>query len=312
MLRSGLVCLALMTCGPALAAPPKLPEGFKAINDLAYTDQDNPRQKLNLYVPAEKPAEPLPVVIYIHGGGWEGGSKDDSAVLGPFLTGGRFAGASIGYRLTNEAHWPSQIHDCKAALRWIARHANEYGIDRDRIALFGISAGGHLVSLLGTTVDDKDLEGTLGTRVDVPVRPRCIANFCGPANFLTFETQGSVISGERPGPVMKLFDGRISENQDAAKAASPEMHVSSDDPPFLHIHGTKDPLVPYVQAVEFDKALDAAGVSSTLLTGEGGNHVFSSKPLLETMNRFFDRHLLGKDELIEQGPIAISDAPKSE
>lgn len=308
MLRSTFLVLAMMTCGSVLGAPPKLPDGFKAIDDLAYTDQNNPRQKLNLYVPTEKPKEPLPIVVYIHGGGWEGGNKDDAGVLGPFLTSGRFAGASVGYRLTNEAHWPEQIHDCKAALRWIARHGAEYGIDRDRIALFGISAGGHLVSLLGTTIGDPELEGNLGTPVDAPVRFRCIANFCGPANFLTFEQQGSVISGERPGPVMKLFNGRVSENEDAAKAASPELHVTSDDPPFLHIHGTKDPLVPYAQAVAFDKALDNAGVSSTLLTGEGGNHVFFSKPLIDAMNRFFDRHLLGKEESVEQGPIAISDA----
>jgi dipeptidyl aminopeptidase/acylaminoacyl peptidase len=107
---------------------------------------------------------------------------------------------------------------------------------------------------------------------------------------------------------MKLFNGKVSENQDKAKVASPEMHVSNDDPPFLHIHGTKDTLVPYQQAIDFDKALDAAGVSSTLLTGEGGPHVFNSKQLLETMNRFFDRHLLGKDVAIEQGTVPINDA----
>jgi acetyl esterase/lipase len=287
-----------------------LPEGFKAINDVAYTAQDNPRQKLNLYVPAEKPAEPLPIIVYIHGGGWEGGNKDAAEVLSPFVADGRFAAASVGYRLTDEAHFPDQIHDCKAALRWIARHADEYGVDRHRIALFGISAGGHLVSLLGTTVGDAQLEGTVGEKVDGPVRPRCVANFCGPANFLTFETQGSIFSGERDGPVMKLFNGKVSENQEKAKAASPELHASCDDPPFLHIHGTSDKLVPYQQAIDFDKALDAAGVSSTLLTGEGGPHVFSSKPLLETMNRFFDRHLLGKDVVIEQGPVAINNDAK--
>jgi len=308
MVRCSLVIVAVVALCPTLqAAQPPLPEGFKAVRDVSYAANDNPRQQLNLYVPSEKPSVALPIVVYIHGGGWEGGSKDAAEVLGPFLRGGRFAAASVGYRLTNESHWPDQIHDCKAALRWIAAHGGEYGIDTDRIALFGISAGGHLVSLLGTTVGDSDLEGTIGEKLDAPVRFRCVANFCGPANFRTFEKQGSVISGEKPGPVMKLFNGKVSENQDAAKAASPQLHVSSDDPPFLHIHGTKDALVPYAQAIEFDKSLDAAGVSSTLLTGEGGNHVFSSKELLETMNRFFDRHLLGQDIGIEQGPVATSD-----
>ena len=294
----------------ALAAPPKLPAGFKAVNDVSYAGNDNPRQKLNLYVPSEKPANPLPIIVYIHGGGWEGGSKDAADVLSPFLNDGKYAAASVGYRLTNEAHWPEQAYDCKAALRWIAANGAEYGIDTSRIALFGISAGGHLVSLLGTTVGDADLEGPLGPKVELPVRIRCVANFCGPANFLTFESQGSIISGEKPGAVTKLLGGKVSERQSEAKAASPELHVSSDDPPFLHIHGTKDPLVPYAQAIAFDKTLDAAGVSSTLLTGEGGNHVFFSKDLGMAMRQFFDRHLEGKDVAIEQGPVAIADGAK--
>jgi acetyl esterase/lipase len=311
MLRMAIGILVVSTAACAQAGPPRLPEGFKAVNDVAYTDTGNARHKLNLYVPEQKPATPLPVIVYIHGGGWENGSKDNAEPLTPFLRSGQYCGVSVGYRLTDQAHWPDQIHDCKAALRWIAARGPEYGVDPERIALYGISAGGHLVSLLGTTVGDHELEGELGVKVDRPVRPRCIANFCGPANFLTFDSQGSQISGERPGPVYKLLNGRVSENQDAAKLASPEMHVSSDDPPFLHIHGTKDPLVPYAQAEAFDQALDAAKVSSTLLTGEGGNHVFFSKDLIDTMNRFFERHLSGKDVPIEQGPVAISDAPKS-
>jgi acetyl esterase/lipase len=308
MLRS-LILLTTIACGSNIfAAPPKLPAGFKAVKDISYADNENARQKLDLYVPESKPAELLPIVVYVHGGGWEGGHKDAAEVLNAFLTDGRFAAASVGYRLTNESHWPDQIHDCKAALRWIANHGAEYGIDASRIALFGISAGGHLVSLLGTSVGDADLEGTIGPKSETPVRFRCVANFCGPANFLTFENKGSIFSGEKPGPLMKLLNGKVSEHQSEAKAASPELHVSSDDPPFLHIHGTKDALVPYVQAVEFDKALDAAGVSSTLLTGEGGNHVFISKELLDTMNAFFDRHLLGKDVPIAQGPIATGDS----
>ncbi len=183
MKRLVFVLIAFGLSHAAFAAPPRLPAGFRAINDLNYAGGSNPRQGLNLYVPETRPAEPLPIIVYIHGGGWEGGSKDAAEVLSPFLTDGRFTAASVGYRLTNEGHFPDQIHDCKAALRWIAVHGEEYGIDTNRIALFGISAGGHLVSLLGTTVGNTDLEGTIGPKVDVPVRVRCVANFCGPANF---------------------------------------------------------------------------------------------------------------------------------
>lgn len=298
------VCLVTLgACLMAQAAPSPAPEGYIAVRDLDYAGEDNPRQKLDLYLPEKPPGKLLPLIAYIHGGGWEGGSKDEAGVTLHFIKQGGYAGASIGYRLTHEAHWPAQVYDVKAALRWLKLHAKDHGIDPDRIALFGISAGGHLVSLLGTSHGVKSLEGDVGKPGD-SVRPVCIANFCGPANFLTFYGKGSIIDADKPGSaIAKLFGGPMSKHLEEARAASPVTYVTKDDPPFLHIHGSADNIVPYAQAEEFDAALDKAGVSSTLLTGRDAPHVFFSKDLIDNMQTFFDKHLQGKPGEVKQGPV---------
>ena len=281
---------------------------FTIKKDIDYSGAANARQMLDLFIPKKAADKPRPLVVYIHGGGWEGGSKNDAGVLTGLVTDGNFVAASVGYRLTNEAHWPAQIHDCKAAIRWLRAHAGEYGIDPERIAVFGISAGGHLVSLLGTTTGEgpKELEGDIGANDGVATTVACVINFCGPANFLTFADKGSIISVESPGTaITKLLGGPLSEKIDAATACSPVTHITKNDPPFLHIHGTKDNLVPYAQALEFDAALEKAGVPSTLLTGTDGGHVFFSKELIEQMKTFLARHLLGGAKEVPEGPVAI-------
>lgn len=285
--------------------PSPAPDGYLAVRNLDYAGQDNPRQKLDLYLPEKPPGKLLPLIAYIHGGGWEGGSKDDAGVTLHFIKQGGYAGASIGYRLSHQAKWPAQVHDVKAALRWLKAHAKDHGIDETKIALFGISAGGHLVSLLGTSSGVKELEGQEG-KPGESVKPVCVANFCGPANFLTFYGKGSIIDAEKPdSAIARLFGGPMSQNLEKAREASPVTYVSKDDPPFLHIHGTADNLVPYAQAEEFDTSLDKAGVSSTLLTGKDGPHVFFSKDLVDKMQAFFDLHLQGRPGGVKQGPVAV-------
>ena len=281
---------------------------FIAKKNIDYAGTANARQMLDLFIPKKAADKPRPLVVYIHGGAWEGGSKNDVGVLPALVTDGNFIAASVGYRLTNEAHWPAQIHDCKAAIRWLRAHAAEHGIDPERIAVFGISAGGHLVSLLGTTTGDgpKELEGEIGADKGVSAKVSCVINFCGPANFLTFADKGSIISVEAPGTaITKLLGGPLSANKAAGIACSPVTHITKNDPPFLHIHGTKDNLVPYRQAQEFDAALEKAGVSSTLLTGTDGPHVFFSKELLAHMKTFLAKHLLGETKDVAEGPVAV-------
>ncbi|MFO1486495.1 MAG: alpha/beta hydrolase [Verrucomicrobiaceae bacterium] len=274
------------------------------MRNLDYVGKGNPRQMLDLYLPETKTTKPRPLVVYIHGGGWEEGSKDDTGALLDLIKDRDYAGASINYRLTNEAIWPAQIHDCKAAIRALRAHAAENQIDPDKIAVFGISAGGHLVSILGVSGDVKELEGDLGPNLTQSSRVTCVLDFCGPSNFLTFAGEGTIINVDDPKTgLSKLIGGTVKEKPDVAKNASPVNYITSDDAPFLIIHGDKDNIVRYAQATEFHDALKKAKIPATLVTGTDGGHVFFSAPLFERMRAFLDRHLLGKDIQVPEGAV---------
>ena len=286
-----------------------VPAGVEAKLDLAYAETDNPRQKLDLYLPKlRKTEKPLPVIVFIHGGGWRGGDKAGGiGNVGRYVASGEYAGVSVGYRLTNEAQWPAQIHDCKAAIRWVKAHAAEHGLDASKIAVWGTSAGGHLVSMLGTSGDVKELEGTLGKHLDQDSKVTCVVNFFGPENFLTMVRQPSTIDRTqgKDYPEALLLGGPVPEREAVAKEASPVTHVSAGDAAFFTAHGTKDPLVPYAQGEEIHEALTKAGVPSILQEMTDGGHGFRSEVLDERLKQFFDLHLRGIESKIETTPIAI-------
>ena len=108
---------------------------LKIIENVPYADTDNPRQQIDLFLPRQQlDDKPLPIVAFIHGGGWRKGSRRSGLnFIGPIVQTGKYIGASIGYRLTDEAIWPAQIHDCKAAIRWLRAHAEKYGADSKKI-----------------------------------------------------------------------------------------------------------------------------------------------------------------------------------
>lgn len=286
-----------------------LPPGVEALRDLPYAETDNPRQKLDLFLPkSRKGDQPLPVIVFIHGGGWRGGDKNGGiGNVGRFVESGEYAGASIGYRLTDEAQWPAQIHDCKAAIRWIKAHAKEYNLDASKIGVWGTSAGGHLVSFLGTSGDVKELEGTLGKHLDQNSSVTCVMNFFGPENFLSMVRQPSTVDRTKGGdyPEALLLGGPVPEKEAAAKEASPVTHVSKGDAAFFTAHGTKDPLVPFAQAQEIHAALQKAGVPSLLQEMTNGGHGFRSPILDERVKQFFDLHLRGIAAEIVPTPIVV-------
>src|SRR5438067_9711157 len=144
---------------PKSATPFQLPEGTKAHRDLAYGAHE--RQKLDLFLPPDV-SGPLPLVLWVHGGGWENGRKEQNPAL-PFLAKG-YAVAATNYRLSQHAVFPAQILDCKNAVRYLRAHAQEYGLDPDRFGVWGASAGGHLVALLGTTGENTFAEETGDTK----------------------------------------------------------------------------------------------------------------------------------------------------
>lgn len=273
--------------------------------DVPYADTENPRQKLDLYLPKKKGPKPLPVIVFIHGGGWKAGNKSSgAATLSRLVLSEQYIGVSLAYRLTQEAHWPAQIHDCKAAIRWLKAHAAELGADPDRIAVWGNSAGGHLASLLGTTGDTPELDGSLGSHSKLSTKVRCVINFYGPQNFRTMvQQESSVDRTTKDYPEALLLGGRVQDVPDIARAASPVTYVSSGDAPFFTAHGTKDPLVSILQARELHTALQKAGVESFLIEMTDAGHGFRSPELDQRIDLFLAKHLQGKPGDISSAPI---------
>jgi acetyl esterase/lipase len=279
--------------------------------DLSYAANDNPRQALDLYLP-KKPTngKPLPIIAFIHGGAWRAGDKRSGLRrLDPFISSGDYAGISIAYRLTDEAQWPAQIHDCKAAIRWIRANAKKYNLDPENIAAWGSSAGGHLVAMLGTSGDVKELEGKIGKHLDQSSRVDCVVNFFGPSEMLTMGDHPSTMDHNAPdSPESLLIGGPVLKNKNQARSASPMTHITKDDPPILNVHGTADALVPYPQSVSFHKKLVEAGVSSSLTTitnGGHGNFGKATDKVNLTVSEFFTKHLRSdksitmKDQIFE-------------
>jgi acetyl esterase/lipase len=221
--------------------PVKLPEGTIVHRDLAYVTKGHERQKLDLYLP--KDAKYAPLVVMIHGGAFRVGSKEGENPV-PMLTEG-YAVASINYRLSQHAIWPAQIEDCKAAVRWLRANAAKYGIDANRIASYGQSAGGHLASMLGVMSDVKQFD--VGENLKYSSKVIAVADFFGPTDFLQMDAHRlptGMVHDTGDSPESHLVGGAIQQNKDKVARANPITYVSKNDPPFLIVHGDQDPLVP--------------------------------------------------------------------
>lgn len=271
--------------------------------DQPYAANDNPKQKVDLYLPKKRNTDkPLPVVALIHGGGWVNGDRLGYAAAAiQFARTGDYAAVAVGYRLTKEAHWPAQIYDCKAAIRWIRAHAKEFNLDPDKIAVMGSSAGGHLSSLIGTSGDVKELEGDLGPSTTFSSRVQCVINLCGPEDF----TQALMFDKDNK-PVVKddavsgLLGGTYEEKHEVAVAASPVTYVTDDDPPFITFHGTADKRVAFLHAEAIHAALKQAGVPSLLIPITDGGHGSVSHPdVMVRAKIFISNTLRGENATID-------------
>jgi len=263
--------------------------------NLNYLDGENPRQTLDLFIPESlEEDETLPLIVWIHGGGWRGGDKKSGHSpnrIPTFVSTGRYVGAAISYRLSEEARWPAQIHDCKAAIRWLRARFKKFGINPEKVAVWGTSAGGHLASMLGTSSGLKDLEGELGKHLRKSSRVQAVINGYGPSALLQMDDHPSKIIHNAPySPESKLIGAPIQKAKAKALQASPITHVSADDPPFLHFHGTNDQLVPYHQSEILHEALRANDVTSTLITIQGGGHRLDPSYTRKYVLPFLDFH----------------------
>jgi acetyl esterase/lipase len=320
-IRTLLTALLLTPLGamPAAAQSPpggaltiaRVPQGVNAHRDLAYVVNGHERQKLNLFVP-EKADGPLPLIIWIHGGGWQNGSKDGCPPLRNGYPERGYAVASINYRLSGHAVFPAQIEDCKAAIRWLRAHAEEYRLDPQRFGVWGSSAGGHLVALVGTSGDVKAFD--VGASQDQSSRVQAVCDYFGPTDFTVFvTTPGYESHATANSPEAKLIGGAVMENQDKAARANPITYVSKDDPAFLIVHGDKDATVPINQSQLLYDALKQAGVNVHFHTIKGAGHGqgFGGPEIEPMVAAFFDRVLKAKPLPPNLGPAEVSDSNAS-
>jgi acetyl esterase/lipase len=274
---------------------PALPAGVRIERDIPYAGTKDPRQTLDLLLPeSAKGGKPLPVIVNIHGGAFRAGDKSmGMRELADIVAGGDYAGATINYRLSGEATWPAQIHDCKAAIRWLRANAAKHGLDPDRIGVIGASAGGHLAAMLGLAGDVAALEGDIGPHAGVSSRVKCVVDQFGPSDLLAMGDHPSQIDHNAPdSPESRLIGGALPEHKEKARAASPITYVSRDDPPFLILHGTEDPLVPCNQSERLAEALKTVGVPCVFVKViDAGHGNFRSPEVGRRIRQFFDKHL---------------------
>jgi len=256
--------------------------------DLAYVSDGHPRQKLDLYVPSG--GQKLPLIIWIHGGAFRMGSKEGIEFDAPpldYLDQG-YAIASLNYRLSQHALFPAQIEDCKAAVRWLRARADQFNLDPNRFGAWGPSAGGYLAAMLGTAGAVAEFEA--GEHLDVSSRVQAVVDYFGPTDFLQMDDQrlpDGMIHNTPDSPESQLVGGAIQEHKPRVARANPITYVAGDAPPFLIVHGDRDPLVPYHQSMLLDTALRQAGTQVTFYTVVGAGHGGFTDPRVPSLTRAF-------------------------
>ncbi len=297
-----------LACRLAPADKPA-PAGVKIERNLAYVTGGDASQVLDLYLPEKDPEKPLPLIVWVHGGGWRAGTKDGCPAAA-FVAKGYIA-ASVEYRFSQKAVFPAQIQDCQAALRWLRANSAKYHIDPAHVGVWGASAGGHLVSLMGTSGGKKAFP-PVGGNEDQSDQVQAVCDVFGPADFNTVMKQAadesvkSVYAFNTPtDPYSGLIGVKLGEDEAKGNAVSPVHYVDKTNPPILILHGTADPHVPFAQSVEFADALKKAGVSVTLQRFPGAGHggpAFNLPAVNDLILRFFDKELKGADVKVEPLP----------
>jgi acetyl esterase/lipase len=279
---------------PAAKKPPAekkertvvFPDDVRVERDVAYLPADR-RQKADLYFPRELPqGTRLPAVIIIHGGGFNDGDKDRRREIniGSHLARNGYVGMSIDYQLWSKGiqkpTWPRNLQDAKTAVRWLRQNADRLGIDPERIAVIGGSAGGNLAAMLAVTGPQDGLEPPDGD--GTPTSVRCAIALYGVADLMNYHD-------------MKMFLKTRAEDPDSYQRASPISYCDRGDAPVLLIHGTGDEVVDVSQSRTFAAALAQGGVEHELIEIPDAPHTFDLDyepfDVKSAVFRFLDRHL---------------------
>ena len=280
----------------ALSACSRPAYKVKQISDLSYVEGGKSYfQLLDLYLPEKETQAKLPVIVWIHGGSWRYGDKKDTPAVWFAQRG--YAVASLNYTLSDKAPFPAQIKDCKAAIRWLRGHAAEYNLDPDRFGAFGMSAGGHLVALLGVTNNDKQFDD-FGDYQKLTSNVQAVCDWCGPTDMFTLQKQSTGRTQinwiGKDAPLTKFLGDKLENVSDLAHKASAVEFVKADSPPFLIMHGDKDQVVPFAQSQELFDALKKAHADVQLVVVKDGQHIFASPENFEIASKFFDDKLKNK------------------
>lgn len=277
----------------------------RMVADVTYLTPDR-AEKLDLYLPVPPTDGKLsPAVVWIHGGGWAGGVKTENRAknICTTLADAGYVAVSVEYRLGDGA-WPTNLHDCKNGVRFLRANAAKYGVDPERIAVAGGSAGGHLALMVGFTGDNPEFEpaGAATPYPGVSSRVRAVINMYGIANMVT--RQEVATDGAPTGKLRTVGPARVFGASDPAapvyRAASPVTHVTKASPPVLILHGDLDTTVDRDQSHELARVLAQHGVPHELVMVEGAGHTFDfqmwgKKPLSRDLRpvalAFLAKHL---------------------
>ena len=262
--RSVLVLLALtLVCALNTVA-----QARREFKDITYASVNGKELRLDIYMPSAI-ASPI-LVVWVHGGAWQNGSKADPPM--GFVSSG-FALASLDFRQSGDAQFPAQAHDIKAAIRFLRANAAKYGYRADKIAISGASSGAHLAQLVGTTNGNKELEGKVGGNFDQSSSVQAIVSYYGASDLMTILAQSTPFGVNMRVPALeKLLGAKPDAVPDLAKLASPIFHVDSNDPPLLLFHGDQDPQMPINQSHEIQGKYEELGLKVTFEVVHGSAH----------------------------------------
>lgn len=259
--------------------------GFRVIPNITYLTANNYDAKLDVYTPNNQTA-PVPTVLFIHGGGWVGGTKEGAVLhILPYLEMG-FAVVNIEYRLGRVSLAPAAVEDCRCALRWVFRNAKQYNFDINKLIVTGHSAGGHLSLTTGMLPAAAGLDRQCPGTEDLKVA--AIVNWYGITDV------GDLLDGPNMKTYAVQWMGSLENRADIAKRVSPLTYVRAGLPPILTIHGDADPTVPYQHGVRLQEALNKASVPNQLITIPKGKHGGFSRAenvqIYTTIRAFLTKH----------------------
>jgi len=271
-----------------LVAAPRDSAALTIERDVVYGTAQGTPLLLDLAMPKTGNG-PFPVVVFLHGGGWSEGNRQEMNHFIEGVAGLGYVGVTVAYRLVPAARFPAQLEDCKAAVLWLRANAAKYRINPKRIGVVGFSAGGHLASMLGVTGKNDGLEGA-GGNPDQSSRVQAVVSFFGLTDFSTRDWPRDLENGV----IEPFLGGSFANHADEYRRASPITYVTSDAPPFLFFHGSEDKLVPVDQSKRLGEKLRNAGVFAEVNVLEGEGHGFTDATNQKAMRRmldFLDAHL---------------------